>query len=127
MPVRLSCRPNGCSPLALAELAYKNGCSAVCVSSPFNSEFMEDVLLMKAYGIPCGVYWIDRPWGPGSPWGYDDFEIDEKRLPHFAEMVKWLNGQDTQMLLWIAPVLPGANGKEATAKGYTLAGQKRPC
>jgi ABC-type transporter lipoprotein component MlaA/pimeloyl-ACP methyl ester carboxylesterase len=27
--------------LALAELIYKNGFSAVCVSSPFNSEFME--------------------------------------------------------------------------------------
>jgi ABC-type transporter lipoprotein component MlaA len=27
--------------LALAELVYKNGCSAVCVSSAFNAEFME--------------------------------------------------------------------------------------
>lgn len=96
------------------------------VSGPFNSEIMEDVLMMKAFGIPNGVYWIDRPWGPGLPWGYDDFEIDEKRLPHFAEMVKWLNGQDTQMLLWIAPFFQGQMEKEATAKGYTLAGQKRP-
>ena len=60
------------------------------VTGPFNSEMMEDVLMMKAYGIPCGVYWIDRPWGPGRL-GYDDFEIDPKRLPNFAEMVKWLN------------------------------------
>ena len=35
------------------------------VTGPYNSEVMEDVLLMKAYGIPCGVYWIDRPWGRG--------------------------------------------------------------
>jgi hypothetical protein len=35
------------------------------VTGPFNSEIMEDVLLMKAFGIPNGVYWIDRPWGPG--------------------------------------------------------------
>ena len=96
------------------------------VTGPFNSEIMEDVLMMKAFGIPNGVYWIDRPWGPGAPWGYDDFEIDEKRLPHFAEMVKWLNGQDTQMLLWIAPFFQGQMEKEATARGYTLAGQKRP-
>ena len=96
------------------------------VSGPFNSEIMEDVLMMKAFGIPNGVYWIDRPWGPGSPWGYDDFEIDEKRLPHFAEMVKWLNGHDTQMLLWIAPFVQGQMEKEALAKGYGLAGQKRP-
>ena len=96
------------------------------VTGPFNSEIMEDVLMMKAFGIPNGVYWIDRPWGPGLPWGYDDFEIDEKRLPHFAEMVKWLNDQDTQMLLWIAPFVQGHMEKEALAKGYGLAGQKRP-
>jgi pimeloyl-ACP methyl ester carboxylesterase len=28
--------------IALAELIYSNGCSAVCVSSPFNREFMEN-------------------------------------------------------------------------------------
>ena len=36
------------------------------VAGPFNSEVMEDVLMMKAFGIPNGVYWIDRPWGLGS-------------------------------------------------------------
>jgi ABC-type transporter lipoprotein component MlaA/pimeloyl-ACP methyl ester carboxylesterase len=37
--------------LALAELAYKNGFSAVCVSSAFNSEFMEhaSTVAMPAY------------------------------------------------------------------------------
>ncbi|HEY5443679.1 MAG TPA: hypothetical protein VIJ87_04250, partial [Pyrinomonadaceae bacterium] len=48
------------------------------VTGPFNSEIMEDVLMMKAFGIPNGIYWIDRPWGPGKPWGYDDFDIDEQ-------------------------------------------------
>src|SRR2546429_3681611 len=96
------------------------------VTGPFNSEVMEDVLLMKAYGIPNGVYWIDRPWGPGLPWGYDDFEIDEQRLPHFAEMVKWLEGQDAKTLLWIAPFVQGQMEKEALAKGYGFAGQRRP-
>ncbi len=96
------------------------------VAGPFNSEVMEDVLMMKAYGIPCGVYWIDRPWGPGQPWGYDDFEIDEKRLPNFAESVKWLNEQQMQMLLWIAPFYQGKMAEEAMTKGYSLAGQVRP-
>ncbi len=40
------------------------------VAGPFNSEVMEDVLMMQAFGIPNGVYWIDRPWGLGTPWGY---------------------------------------------------------
>lgn len=95
------------------------------VTQPFNSEVAEDVLMMRAYGIPCGVYWIDRPWGPG-PLGYDDFEIDEKRLPRFAEMVKWLNSDKTQLVLWIGPFFQGKMAQEAFAKGYTLAGQQRP-
>jgi alpha-glucosidase (family GH31 glycosyl hydrolase) len=96
------------------------------VTGPFNSEVMEDVLLMKAFGIPNGVYWIDRPWGVGQPWGYDDFQIDEKRLPHFGEMVKWLEGLDAKTVLWIAPFFQGEMAKQAHAKGYTLAGQVRP-
>jgi alpha-glucosidase (family GH31 glycosyl hydrolase) len=60
------------------------------------------------------------------PWGYDDFEIDEKRLPNFATMVKWLEGQNAKTLLWIAPFFQGQMEKEALARGYNLAGQKRP-
>jgi alpha-glucosidase (family GH31 glycosyl hydrolase) len=96
------------------------------VTGPFNSEIMEDVLMMKAFGIPNGIYWIDRPWGPGKPWGYDDFDIDEQRLPNFAEMVKWLDGKQTKTVLWIAPFYQGKMMQEALAKGYTLAGQVRP-
>ena len=92
------------------------------VAGPFNSEMMEDILMMRAYGIPCGVYWIDRPWGPGRI-GYDDFEIDPKRLPNFEASVKWLNSQQIQMLLWIAPFLQGRMEKEGQEKGFTLAGQ----
>lgn len=92
------------------------------VTGPFNSEFMEDVLLMKAYGIPNGVYWIDRPWGPG-PQGYDDFDIDPKRLPHFTESIKWLNQQGAQMFLWIGPYFQGHMADEALAKHYNMAGQ----
>ncbi len=95
------------------------------VTGPFNSEFMEDVLLMKGYGIPLGVYWVDRPWGPG-PEGYDDFEIDTNRLPNFAESVKWLNGQNIQMFLWLGPFFQGEMATNALARNWTLAsaGQK---
>ncbi len=95
------------------------------VTGPFNSEIMEDVLMMRAYGIPNGVYWIDRPWGPGKM-GYDDFDIDETRLPHFDAMVKWLGSQDQKLELWIAPFFQGKMADEGTAKGYTLKGQVRP-
>ncbi len=95
------------------------------VAGPFNSEIMEDVLMMRAYGIENGVYWIDRPWGPGKM-GYDDFDIDEKRLPNFDAMVKYLDAHDQKTVLWIAPFFQGKMSDEATAKKYTLAGQIRP-
>jgi len=96
------------------------------VTGPFNSEVMEDVLMMRAYGIPNGVYWIDRPWGPGKPWGYDDFDIDYDRLPHFDAMVKWLNSHGEKTVLWIAPFYQGKMEKEALAKKWNLTGQVRP-
>jgi alpha-D-xyloside xylohydrolase len=91
-------------------------------TGPFNAEVMEDVLMMKAFGIPCGVYWIDRPYGPGRL-GYDDFEIDPKRLPNFAESVKWLGEQDTKMVLWIGPFYQGEMETNALKNGWNLAGQ----
>jgi len=96
------------------------------VTGPFNSETMEDILMMRAYGIPCGVYWVDRPWGPGEPWGYDDFDIDEKRLPNFGKMVDWLGAQDTKLVLWIGPFYQGQMATNALARGWNLAGQVRP-
>ncbi len=93
------------------------------VTGPFNSQVMEDVLLMEAYGIPNGVYWVDRPWGPGRL-GYDDFEIDTKRLPNFPETIQWMNERHMQMMLWIGPFFQGNMEKEALAKGYNLPGQQ---
>ena len=94
------------------------------VTGPFNSEVMEDVLMMRAFGIPNGIYWIDRPWAPG-PIGYDDFEIDEKRLPHFTEMVQWLTSLNTKTFLWIAPFLNGKMADEGIARHYGLPAQTR--
>ena len=92
-------------------------------AGPFNTEVMEDVLMMKAYGVPCGVYWIDRPWGRGGN-GYDDFEIDPARLPNFAQCVKWLGAQDMKMVLWIGPFYQGEMEKAALKNGWNLAGQE---
>ncbi len=96
------------------------------VAGPFNSEIMEDVLMMQAFGIPNGVYWIDRPWGLGKPWGYDDFEIDPARLPHFREMVQWLESRQSKTVLWITASYNGKMATEALAKGYVYPGQTRP-
>lgn len=101
--------------------SYYDGTKA---TGPFNTEFMEDVLMMRAYGIPCGVYLLDRPWGPG-PLGYDDFAIDEKRLPNFTASVQWLEEQKIKTVLWLGVFLQGHMQEEGLAKRYTLAGQQR--
>ncbi|MGA4643751.1 glycoside hydrolase family 31 protein [Limisphaera sp. 4302-co] len=92
------------------------------VTGPFNSEMMEDILMMRAFGIPCGVYWIDRPWGPGRL-GYDDFEIDPRRLPNFADSIRWLAEQDIRMVLWIGPFYQGHMATNALERGWNLPGQ----
>ncbi|MFA5422995.1 MAG: TIM-barrel domain-containing protein [Phycisphaerae bacterium] len=92
------------------------------VNTPYNSQVVEDVLMMDALGIPCGVYWVDRPWAVGS-YGYDDFEWDRDRLPQPEKMIKWLGKKDIKFMLWIAPWVSGDMAKTAREKGYNLKGQ----
>ena len=89
------------------------------VGSPYNSMLTEDILMMSAFDIPCGVYWIDRPWARG-PIGYDDFEWDENRFPDVPGMIRWLEGEDIRLLLWIAPWVDGKMNEIARRKNYAL-------
>jgi alpha-D-xyloside xylohydrolase len=89
------------------------------VHAPFNSQLVEDILMMQAFDIPCGVYWVDRPWAIGMH-GYADFEWDPERLPNADEMIDWLHSRDTRFLLWIAPWVTGNMRYDAYAKGFTL-------
>lgn len=91
------------------------------VAGPYNSELAEDVLMMEAYDIPFTAYWIDRPWGPGF-FGFNDYDIDEDRLPNFEEMISWLNEKDIELMLWICPWVTGNIADEAKEKGYGLKG-----
>lgn len=89
------------------------------VHSPYNSDLVEDILMMKAYDIPVTAYWIDRPWGPGVR-GFDDYLIDEKRLPNFEQMIGWLNQNDVELMLWIGPFVMGEMANVAEERGYDL-------
>ncbi len=93
------------------------------VTAPFNSEVVEDVLMMEALDIPVGVYWIDRPWATG-PMGYDDFQWDPERVPNAERMIRWLNSKGIEFALWIAPWVMGDMADVALREGYNLAGQK---
>jgi alpha-glucosidase (family GH31 glycosyl hydrolase) len=81
--------------------------------------------MMKAFGIPNSIMWIDRPWGPGLQ-GYDDFEIDAQRMPNFEASIQWLKQQNSHMIMWIGPFFQGKMEEEALAKGYNLPGQTEP-
>ncbi len=92
------------------------------VNAPYNSEVVEDVLMMKAFDIPCGIYWVDRPWAVGE-YGYDDFQWDTDRFPKPQEMINWLNEEGLEFVLWIAPWVNGEMAEEAVEKGYDVKGQ----
>lgn len=94
------------------------------VNAPYNSQVVEDILMMEALDIPCGVYWLDRPWAVGR-YGYDDFEWDRERFPNPERMIQWLKEKDTRLLLWIAPWVLGKMGEEAAANGYQLPRESR--
>lgn len=89
------------------------------VKAPFNSDLVEDVLLMEAYDIPSTAQWIDRPWGPGQR-GFDDYEFDQNKFPNAEKMIAWLNSKDMELLIWIAPFIMGDMADYAEDKGYYL-------
>lgn len=93
------------------------------VHAPYNSQVVEDVLMMQAYDIPFTAYWIDRPWSPG-PFGDDDFKVDQDRLPNFQKMIQWLNGKNAELMLWIGPFVMGDMAKVAKEEGYNLVSKK---
>ncbi len=94
------------------------------VGAPYNSELVEDVLMMEAFDIPCGVYWVDRPWCVGD-YGYDDFEWDPQRLPNHEAMIDWVESKGMRFLLWIAPWVNGDMARVANERGFTMQNQRR--
>ena len=85
---------------------------------PYNSMIVEDILMMEALGIPCSLYWVDRPWAEGDA-GYDDLVWDEQRLPQSIDMVAWLASRGIKFMLWLAPWAVGPEMyAEAVALGY---------
>jgi alpha-glucosidase (family GH31 glycosyl hydrolase) len=89
------------------------------VKAPYNSQVVEDILMMEAYGIPCTAYWIDRPWGPGGL-GFDDYVFDTLRIPQPENMIKWLNRKGIEFAIWIGPFVMGDMAKFAAKNKFCL-------
>jgi alpha-D-xyloside xylohydrolase len=94
------------------------------VMAPYNSDLVEDILMMRAYDIPLSAYWIDRPWCPGIR-GFDDYKFDTARFPRPEGMIKWLNDKGIELMIWIAPFLMGDIADYAEKMGYQLISRTR--
>lgn len=93
------------------------------VAAPYNSEVVEDLLMMEALDIPLGVYWVDRPWAVG-PMGYDDMRWDRERFPDPEGMIRWINRRGVEFVLWLGPWVMGDMAEVAMERGYNLPGQR---
>ncbi len=102
------------------EAAYYDGTPK---SAPYNTDIVEDVLMMEAFDIPFTAVWIDRPWGPGVR-GFDDYEFDTERLPEPEKMIDWLNDHGAELMLWIGPFVMGDMADYAENNDYDLQGHR---
>ncbi len=87
--------------------------------APYNTDMVEDVLMMKAFDIPFTATWIDRPWAVGSH-GFSDYEWDLNRFPDPEGMIRWLNSNNKELMIWIAPYVIGKMAEYAEANNYYL-------
>jgi len=88
-------------------------------TAPYNTDIVEDILMMKAFEIPLTAYWIDRPWATGYN-GFDDYEWDTGRFPDPEGMITWLNRMDIELMIWIAPFVMGRMAEYAESHNYQL-------
>lgn len=95
---------------------YYDGTEA---KTPFNTDLVEDVLMMQALDIPATAHWIDRPWGPGVR-GFDDYNFDTERVPQPEKMIAWLNSKDIELMMWIGPFVMGEMADYAEENKYYL-------
>ncbi|MCF7803532.1 MAG: alpha-glucosidase [Candidatus Marinimicrobia bacterium] len=95
------------------------------VNAPYNSELVEDILMMKAYDIPNSAYWVDRPWAKG-PRGFSDYEWDPNRFPNAQEMIDWTREEHgMEFIVWIAPYIMGDMANYAKEQGYHMESNQR--
>jgi len=87
-----------------------------------NAEFVEDITMYEALGIPAGTYEFDRPWTSGETDrgqdGFSSFEFDPDRFPNSAAMVAALQRRGYHTIVFGAPWALGDNAVDAEQFGY---------
>ena len=100
--------------LAVGEPAELDGAAV-------NAQVAEDLRMYERFGIPAGVYLIDRPWSPGE-FGFESFRWDEQRLPNPDAMLASLAQRGWKLALWSAAFAVGENLETARAQHYLAPG-----
>ena len=87
-----------------------------------NAEFVEDITMYEALGIPAGTYEFDRPWTSGETDrgedGFTSFEFAPDRFPNSAAMLTALQRRGYHTIVWGGPWALGDNAVDAEQFGY---------
>ena len=101
------------------------GTPAALDGTSMNAQFVDDVTMFDALGIPPGVYHFDRPVLQGE-FGFARFAWDENRLPNPQAMLSALRRRGYRVLtwssMWACGSGPDDNGTEAKRLGYLAPG-----
>jgi len=101
------------------------GPPAALDGTPMNAEFVDDVSMFDALGIPTGVYLFDRPVLQGE-FGFARFAWDETRLPNTQAMLAALRRRGYHFItwssMWACGSNPDDNGTQAAQLGYLAPG-----
>jgi alpha-D-xyloside xylohydrolase len=93
--------------------------------TPMNAEFVDDITMFEALGIPAGLYHFDRPVLQGE-FGFARFAWDEDRLPNVEAMLQALRRRGYHFTTWSSMWACGSgtddNGTEAKRLGYLAPG-----
>jgi alpha-glucosidase (family GH31 glycosyl hydrolase) len=93
-----------------------------------NAWVADDLSNYEKYGIPPGVYLIDRPWQPGE-FGFARFEWDPARLPNAGAMLNVIKQRGYKLAVfttaWALGDGPQDNRAEATAGHYLAPNSNR--
>jgi alpha-glucosidase (family GH31 glycosyl hydrolase) len=97
--------------------------------TPINADVAEDMLTYERFGIPPGVYLLDRPVLAGE-FGFARFAWDEERLPNPGAMLAALRRRGYELVLWSSMwacgSAPGDNGSDALLLGFLAPGSGTP-
>lgn len=106
------------------------GAPAVLDGVAMNAQLVEDLTRFEQYGIPAGVYLLDRPVLEGE-YGFARFRWDEERLPNTRASLAALRERGYRIVLWSSTwtcgLEPGDNGEEAVRRGFVAPGHEGGC